>query len=444
MPKRSTVRSPAPGGKLPRAFRVRTRKPRPGGSRTAAETGRIGGATYWQTKEPKPRTGPNYTTIVIKDPRNPERARPFARGKRGGIYPQKKWDSTKSVLAALPAAAVLTTAVAYAGMRLKEQPTIAEWATWYPGGYTGMALTVGAAGAYVAYKNRHVLGLLVGLGIGFYALVKLALARLGGTDTSETPTLETSQESSEGVPVESASKTKVSAESSTPARSKEEIGPSTPLGKAITLVKAGNLDFQNGQFASAATNYNNAFVSFPDPLAKYNNGRALQRLGEEQQGSNPDAKSASGMALWASNKLSALRAYDTFISMEGKTSKMADLDTIKDLKAKAKAFRKAIFDELIQGGHIQEENPDVTPVEGSHESLIAGGNEDDYEVMIEGDDDEDISGDEDVLEIEGDDDDEDDISGEEIGEDDEDDISGDDEYEVVEGEADEYGDSYSD
>lgn len=398
----------------------RAREAQYGKGLPASSTGRAGGQAYWKTREPKTRQGANYTTIVITDPKDKNRARPFVRGKRGGLYPQKKWDSTKSVLAALPAAALLTTGVAYVGMRLKENAQITEWATWYPGGYTGMALTVGAAGAYVAYRNRHVLGLLVGLGIGFYALIKLALARISGA--TETPALETSPyaqgESTPGagIPEESGKKQpKVSAE---PSETPKKPVAGSALDQAVAFAKAGNLDFNKGAFSAAATNFSKAFDRTPDPLFKYNNARALEKLGDQQEEKNPSAMSQSGIPLWAANKLAALRGYDAFISMPGASSQTATLDQIKDLKAKAKTFRKGIFDELIAAGHLEE-----TPGESAEavEGVMISGDDDMYEV-VEGDDDgEEVEGDE-YEEVEGADDPDDEN------------IDGDDEYEVVEGE----------
>lgn len=310
-----------------------------------------------------------------------------------------------------------------------------------------MALTVGAAGAYVAYKNRHVLGLLVGLGIGFYALVKLALAKLSGqslnpdAETSALPEETTLAPESVATPAKPASS--APPVSSTPGAPATGTSPSEPLGRAIALTKAGNLDYSNGNFGSAANNYFAAFTSYPDPLIKFNNGRALHKLAQQQRANQPDTKATNGMFLWAANALAALRAYDTFISMEGKTSKMTDLDNIKELKGFAKTFRKEIFDELIKAGQIEEDTSSTAAVEGDDNmdgNLVAGA-DDDYEVMIEGDDDDDEvegdeigSHDEEVIEIEGDDDD-DEVEG-----DDDEEIEGDEEYEVVEGHEDGYAD----
>lgn len=175
-----------------KATRAARRRSRPGAGLTSGATGLQGAKAYWKGEkggpnwgQPKERTGASYTTIVLSDPKRGQRT--VAVGSKGGIYAQKKWDSTKAIVAALPLAAAATTAIAFAGMKLREHPTIASWATWYPGGYTGMALTAGGVGAYVAYRHRYVVGLVAFAALTAYAFIKLAMSKLASVTGTPDP-----------------------------------------------------------------------------------------------------------------------------------------------------------------------------------------------------------------------------------------------------------------
>lgn len=328
---------------------------------TAGHTGKMGGTAFQKTYggQPRERSGPNYTTIVLTDPKSKNK-RKVAVGPKGGVYAQKKWE--KKWIAAVPLAAAAATGAAYLGMKLKDQPTIAQWSTWYPGGYTGMALTAGGVGAYVAYKNRYMVGVIAGSIILFYAFIKLAMAKITGYEESHSS-------SSPGLPGSSSSSSASVDDNSEPNATQNL--PSAKE-KAEEAFEAGDEEYKNGNFKAAISHYEEALAATNDALIFYSIAQAYRRMA-----SGIDDKTNANARKAAKN---AIFYYKMFIN-NAKANEIVSASDLATYKGRAAQFVDSLNSLYFKTETSVDDEP--IPVQGTRIGAAMDDEDDDIDEVLE-------------------------------------------------------------
>lgn len=382
MPKRTNVGS-SPSGRLPRAFRISKRRKR-NPSATSGDTGKAGGIAYHTIYKsaPKPRTDEaKYTIINVKAPGGATRQVAIGK-KRGGVYPQGKWDNVKSIVAALPAAAVAVGAVGYLGSELKNNATVKQWSMKFPGGTTGMALAFGATAGYVAYKNRHVLGLLVGLAVAAWALIKLASGKFKGLTEGEGYSEDyDSTTSPDTAPL--------SLPSGSPDNGRGDLVQEAIPGLGIEAKRhflAGEASMSNGAYENAIIHFNNAWKASGDYTMSLYTANAYFEKGLKK---GAFVKDASGNLKLNSDLTTAKALYQQYIDKGGITAEVNQ--EARDGAIEYAESRIAHIDSMKSTGTTSD------PIVSGHDEVVeeiyeetgadlVGDDEEVIEEIIEGDD----------------------------------------------------------
>lgn len=280
-------------------------------------------------------------------------------------------DAAKKIIAALPGVAISLGAASMGAKYLASNATVQDIKSKLPGGGNTLALLVGGGIGWIAYKYKSLIGVLTGLGVAAYALIKL-----GNREANLLP--------GGGAPMTIDAEDSGTDDKMLPA----DAGP----GAAATQpskTEPGDEDFAEGIAALKVERWDEAIQNLQRAYMRSKNGNILYYLAKGLHGKALDEKARGQGLAAAADAKSAISMYRKFIE-EGHVSKAVTQEMLDRGIADAKAQIEKIRSDPWLGGKAGTvagtEYVGGTSLEVGAE-VLAG--EDDEDEGVEGEDDDD-------------------------------------------------------